>query len=76
MSDMVNLTIEGRAISVPVGTSILEAAKHAGVLDLGERQTLTTGPGGESGTIDVIGVARGRDIEVTDIAAAATAAAS
>ena len=29
---MVNLTIEGRAVSVPPGTSILEAAKHAGVL--------------------------------------------
>jgi NADH-quinone oxidoreductase subunit G len=29
---MVNLTIEGRAISVPDGTSILEAAKVAGVL--------------------------------------------
>ena len=29
---MVNLTIEGRAISVPDGTSILEAAKFAGVL--------------------------------------------
>lgn len=29
---MVNLTIEGRAVSVPAGTSILEAAKTAGVL--------------------------------------------
>ncbi len=29
---MVNLTVEGRQISVPVGTSILEAAKYAGVL--------------------------------------------
>jgi NADH-quinone oxidoreductase subunit G len=29
---MINLTIEGRAVSVPAGTSILEAAKHAGVL--------------------------------------------
>ncbi|MCA0376213.1 MAG: (2Fe-2S)-binding protein [Gemmatimonadetes bacterium] len=29
---MVNVTIEGRAISVPDGTSILEAAKTAGVL--------------------------------------------
>ncbi len=29
---MVSLTIEGRAVSVPEGTSILEAAKHAGVL--------------------------------------------
>ncbi len=29
---MVNLTIEGRAVSVPAGTSILEAAKFAGVL--------------------------------------------
>ncbi|MBI1809120.1 MAG: (2Fe-2S)-binding protein [Gemmatimonadetes bacterium] len=28
----VNLTIEGRPVSVPVGTSILEAAKSAGVL--------------------------------------------
>ena len=32
MSDMVNLTIEGRAVSVPAGTSILEAAKYAGIL--------------------------------------------
>ena len=29
---MVNLTIEGRAVSVPEGTSILEAAKTAGIL--------------------------------------------
>jgi NADH-quinone oxidoreductase subunit G len=29
---MVNLTIEGRAVSVPAGTSILEAAKLVGVL--------------------------------------------
>ncbi|HEY5490971.1 MAG TPA: 2Fe-2S iron-sulfur cluster-binding protein [Gemmatimonadaceae bacterium] len=29
---LVNLTIEGRAVSVPAGTSILEAAKTAGVL--------------------------------------------
>jgi NADH-quinone oxidoreductase subunit G len=29
---MVNLTIEGRQVSVPAGTSILEAAKFAGVL--------------------------------------------
>lgn len=29
---MVNLTIEGRAVSVPAGTSILEAAKTAGIL--------------------------------------------
>jgi NADH-quinone oxidoreductase subunit G len=29
---MINLTIEGRAVSVPNGTSILEAAKVAGVL--------------------------------------------
>ena len=29
---MVNLTIEGRAVSAPAGTSILEAAKQAGVL--------------------------------------------
>jgi NADH-quinone oxidoreductase subunit G len=29
---MVNLTVEGRAVAVPEGTSILEAAKHAGVL--------------------------------------------
>ena len=29
---LVNLTIEGRAVSVPEGTSILEAAKLAGVL--------------------------------------------
>jgi NADH-quinone oxidoreductase subunit G len=29
---MVNLTIEGRAVSVPEGTSILEAGKRAGIL--------------------------------------------
>ena len=29
---MVSLTIEGRAVSVPEGTTILEAAKHVGVL--------------------------------------------
>jgi NADH-quinone oxidoreductase subunit G len=29
---MINLTIEGRAVSVPDGTTILEAAKQAGVL--------------------------------------------
>ena len=29
---MINLTIEGRAVSVPEGTSILEAAKTAGIL--------------------------------------------
>ena len=32
MTQMVNLTIEGRQVSVPAGTSILEAAKYAGVL--------------------------------------------
>ena len=32
MTQMVNLTIEGRPVSVPAGTSILEAAKTAGVL--------------------------------------------
>lgn len=32
MTQTVNLTIEGRAITVPAGTSILEAAKAAGVL--------------------------------------------
>ena len=32
MADMINLTIEGRQVSVPAGTSILEAAKYAGVL--------------------------------------------
>ena len=32
MTQMVTLTIEGRTVSVPVGTSILEAGKAAGVL--------------------------------------------
>jgi NADH-quinone oxidoreductase subunit G len=32
MSDLVKLTIEGREVEVPVGTSVLEAAKLAGVL--------------------------------------------
>jgi NADH-quinone oxidoreductase subunit G len=31
-AQLVSLTIEGRAVRVPAGTSILEAAKHAGVL--------------------------------------------
>ncbi len=29
---MVNLTIEGRPVSVPEGTTILEAAKRVGIL--------------------------------------------
>ncbi|MGH7663966.1 MAG: molybdopterin-dependent oxidoreductase [Gemmatimonadaceae bacterium] len=29
---LINITVEGRAVSVPEGTSILEAAKHAGIL--------------------------------------------
>src|SRR5438046_2764679 len=29
---MVNLTVEGRQVTVPEGTTILEAAKHAGIL--------------------------------------------
>ena len=42
-----------------------DAAKHAGVLDIGEHQTLALGAtGGEARTIDVIGIARGRDIEI------------
>ena len=32
LAAMVNLTIEGRPVAVPVGTSILEAAKLAGIL--------------------------------------------
>ena len=32
MADSVTLTIEGRQVTVPAGTSILEAAKYAGVL--------------------------------------------
>jgi NADH-quinone oxidoreductase subunit G len=32
MADLVNITVEGRAVSVAAGTSILEAAKLAGVL--------------------------------------------
>lgn len=31
MSDMVNLTIDGKAVSVPKGTTILEAARNIGV---------------------------------------------
>src|SRR6184192_2681184 len=31
-TQLVNLTIEGRSVAVPAGTSILEAAKMAGVL--------------------------------------------
>jgi adenylate cyclase len=47
-----------------------DAAKQAGVLDLGERQTLTAG----ANTIDVIGIGRGRDIELTDPIEPASAA--
>src|SRR5881296_1588217 len=32
MADLVTLTIEGREVAVPAGTSVLEAAKLAGVL--------------------------------------------
>lgn len=53
-----------------------DAAKQAAMLDVGERQTLTSEASGKSGTIDVIGIARGRDIEVADIADAAPAVAS
>ncbi len=52
-----------------------DAAKHAGVLDIGEQQTLALGAtGGEARTIDVISVARGRDIEVADADEPASAA--
>jgi adenylate cyclase len=45
-----------------------DAAKQAGVLDLGERRSLTLmARSGEAGTIDVIGIARGRDIEVAEL---------
>lgn len=45
-----------------------DAAKQAGVLDLGERQRLMLmARSGEAGAIDVIGIARGRDIEVADM---------
>ena len=30
--ELVNVTIDGMTVSVPKGTSIIEAAKHAGVL--------------------------------------------
>jgi adenylate cyclase len=44
-----------------------DAAKNAGVPDLGEQQTLSlSSKGSEARTIDVMGVARGRDIDVTD----------
>ena len=32
MTDLVKLTIEGREVEVPAGTSVLEAAKQTGVL--------------------------------------------
>ena len=52
-----------------------DAAKHAGVLDLGEQHTLVLAEkGGGAPTIDVIGVARGRDIEVADADEPASAA--
>jgi adenylate cyclase len=42
-----------------------DAAKQAGALDLGERRNLTLmARSGEAGPIDVIGIVRGRDIEV------------
>jgi adenylate cyclase len=40
-----------------------DAAKQAGALDLGERRSLTL----MAGMIDVVGIARGRDIEVADV---------
>jgi hypothetical protein len=40
-----------------------DAAKQAGMLDLGERRSLTL----MAGMIDVVGIARGRDIEVADV---------
>jgi adenylate cyclase len=53
-----------------------DAAKQASVLDLGERQSLPLmSRSGEASTIDVIGIARGRDIIVEDVAETATAAA-
>ncbi len=52
-----------------------DAAREAGVLDLGERQTVTLGGrGGEAKTIDVIGVPRGRDIDVAEPIEPASAA--
>ena len=52
-----------------------DAAKNGGVLDLGERQTLALADkGGSAKTIDVIGIARGRDIEITDPVEPASAA--
>jgi adenylate cyclase len=47
-----------------------DAAKQVGMLDLGERQTLTSG----AETINVIGITRGREIDMTDIAETASAA--
>jgi adenylate cyclase len=45
-----------------------DAAKQAGALDLGERHSLAlTARLGEAGAIDVVGIARGRDIEVADV---------
>ena len=41
----------------------IDAAKQAGMLDLGERRSLTL----MAGMIDVVGIARGRDIEVADV---------
>jgi len=40
-----------------------DAAKQAAMLDLGERRSLTL----MAGMIDVVGIARGRDIEVADV---------
>ena len=31
MADMINLTIDGVAVSVPAGSTILEAARYAGI---------------------------------------------
>jgi adenylate cyclase len=45
-----------------------DAAKQAGVLDRGERRILALmARSGEAGKIDVIGIARGRDIEVAEL---------
>src|SRR6202023_936779 len=41
----------------------IDAAKQVGMLDLGERRSLTL----MAGMIDVVGIARGRDIEVAEV---------
>jgi adenylate cyclase len=54
-----------------------DAAKYAGVTHLGETQQVTlSSAGGETATVAAVGIMRGRDIEIAQIAELAGSAAS